>query len=269
MRTIVEAQLSAKLNAKIVHELLEAPAEAKRNYYLGGLRLAEVEGGRFCEAAFRLLEQIEGGSFTPLGRQLDVEKLTKRLENLSRQAQPDSVRIHLPRALRLVYDIRSKRDAVHLADGIDPNLQDATLVVSVLDWILAEFVRLFHQVSAEEARVIVDSIVARSAPIVQDFDGFLKVLNPRLDASEHCLVLLYQRGKLGATFQELRVWVRPKMRQNLRRTLGRLVSEKDMLHSDGARYQITRLGQNEVENRRLVDPINHFVAEQPRVPSMV
>jgi hypothetical protein len=76
-----------------VHELLEAHAEAKRNYYLGGLRLAEVEGGRFCEAAFRLLEKIESGKFTPLGRNLDSEKLISRLANLSSKAQPDSIRV--------------------------------------------------------------------------------------------------------------------------------------------------------------------------------
>jgi len=77
-----------------------------------------------------------------------------------------------------VYDIRNKRNAAHLADGIDPNFQDATLVVSVVDWILAELIRLNHSVPPDEAKKIVETIVARSAPIVQDFDGFLKVLNP-------------------------------------------------------------------------------------------
>lgn len=65
MRAVIEKQLAAKLDAKLVSELLNAHAGARRNFYLGGLRLAEVEGGRFCEAAFRLLEQISFGSFTP------------------------------------------------------------------------------------------------------------------------------------------------------------------------------------------------------------
>ena len=57
---------------------------------------------------------------------------------------PDAIRLHIPRTLRLVYDIRNKRDVAHLGPDIDPNLQDSTLVVSALDWVLAEFIRLYH-----------------------------------------------------------------------------------------------------------------------------
>ncbi len=254
MRKAVEAELSRSLDATLVRELLDAHAEAKRNFYLGGLRLAEVEGGRFCEAAFRLLEQICFGSHTRLGAKLDTEKLIDKLRNLGSAAQPESVRLHIPRALRLVYDIRNKRDAAHLADGIDPNLQDATLVVSALDWGLAEFIRLYHSVSPNDAKAMVEDIVARTAPIVQDFGGALKVLKPGLGASDHCLVLLYQCGEKGATFEQLRAWVRPAMRRNLKRTLQGLVDDRDVAYFDGTKYRITRLGESEVEDRRLVDP---------------
>jgi hypothetical protein len=157
--------------------------------------------------------------------------------------------------LRLVYDIRNKRDAAHLGDGIDPNLQDATLVAGVLDWVLAEFIRLYHNVSADEARKIVDEIVTRVAPVVQDFAGFLKLLNPKLQATDHCLVLLYQRNAGGSTFEEIETWVRPSMRPNLARTLGALVNAKDFAHFDGDRYFITRLGQREAERRKLLEPL--------------
>lgn len=254
MRDKIRAGLAAKLDGKLVDELLEAHAEAKEKYYLGGLRLSEVEGGRFCEAAFRLLEQITTGKFTPIGRQLDTNKLLPALESLPAANFPEAVRIHIPRALRLVYDIRNKRDAAHLADGIDPNLQDGTLVVSVVDWVLAEFIRLYHQVSANEAREMVEDLVTRAAPVVQDFAGDLKVLRPGLKASDHCLVLLYHRGSKGATFDELEKWVRPPMRKNLGRSLDRLEQERDLIHHDGTRYFITRLGQQEVERRHLVKP---------------
>lgn len=253
MRALIEAQLSTKIQGKIVAELLDAHEEAKRNYYLGGLRLSAVEGGRFCEAAFRVLEELAGRPTTPLGKQLDTDKLITALANMTPAAAPDAVRLHIPRSLRVVYDIRNKRDAAHLADGIDPNVQDATLVVGVLDWVLAEFIRLIHNVSPDEASRLVDSIVARKAPIVQEFDGFLKVLNPGLGASDFALVLLYHRGKVGASFEELKLWVRPKMRANLKRTLDGLVDVKDFAHLDGSKYKITRLGEQSVEQRKLLD----------------
>src|SRR5713226_3230588 len=174
--------LKAEFPAKLVDELLSAYQDAKHNFFLGGLRLSAVEGGRFCEAAFRLLEHVIKGTSTDLNRPLDSEKLILALSN-SPKTFPDSIRLHIPRAIRVVYDVRNTRDAAHLADGIDPNLQDATLVCSVLDWILAEFVRVFHQVSASEAQQIVDGLVTRRAPAVQDFAGFLKVLKPNLGAS--------------------------------------------------------------------------------------
>src|SRR5438105_5813792 len=102
MRTIIQTQLPSALPLKLVDELLQAHAEAKRNFYLGGLRLSEVEGGRFCEAAFRLLEHITQGSFTPLGIQLKIEGIISQLANLPRASYSDAVRIHIPRALRLV-----------------------------------------------------------------------------------------------------------------------------------------------------------------------
>ena len=254
MRTAVQSQLAAKLPPKLVDELLDAHAEAKRNLCLGGLRLSEVEGGRFCEAAFRLLEQITQGTFTPIGTQLNSEAVIHKLENLPKGSHPDAVRIHIPRALRLVYDIRNKRDAAHLADGIDPNLQDATMVTSVLDWVLAEFIRLYHNVSANVAQQLVEQIVTRTVPVIQDINGFLKVLKPNLAVGDHCLVILYQLGTHGCTFDEMERWVRPKMRANLGRTLRGLGEAKDLIHFDGGRYIITQLGQREVEARHLVDP---------------
>lgn len=254
MRASIESSLGSAYDADLVRELLDAHDEAKRNFYLGGLRLSAVEGGRFCEAAFRMLEQeIDAGKFTKLGKTLNTENLINRLRTTPFGSHPESVRLHIPRALRVVYDIRNSRNAAHLGDGIDPNVQDATLVAGVLDWVLAEFIRLHHNVPADEAHRIVVDLVERKTPVIQDFDGFLKVLT-KLGASDHCLVLLYQRGAAGATLDELDSWVLPPMRQNLRRTMNRLVNEKLYAHFDGQRYFITLSGITDVEARRLIEP---------------
>jgi hypothetical protein len=244
--------LRASLPSELVDELLAAHAEAKRSLFLGGLRLAEVEGGRFCEAAYRILEFQTTAAYTPLGKQLDTEKLGKNLAGLPQGSHADSVRIHIPRALRVVYDVRNKRDAAHLGDGIDPNLQDATLVAATIDWVLAELVRLHHAVSPNVAHGMVEHIVTRQTPVVEDFDGFLKVLRTDLGARERCLVLLYQRGKAGASLPELSNWVPPAMRKNLKRTLTQLVHEKAWVHESGGTYRITKAGIAEVDRAQLI-----------------
>ena len=186
-----------------------------------------------------------------MNRPLDTEKLIVALSNSAKASFTDSIRLHIPRALRIVYDVRNNRDAAHLADGIDPNLQDATLVISNLDWVLAEFVRLYHNMTANEAQETIDGLVTRKAPVIEDFDGFLKVLNPKLQVSGYVLVLLYERGSRGATFAELEKWVRPSMRGNLRRTLSGMVDKAEIHESDTGIFKLTKLGRKDVETKNL------------------
>ncbi len=247
----IEAGLKKHFDTKLVDELLAAHQDAKRNFFLGGLRLSAVEGGRFCEAAFRMLQQATTGKFTPLNKSLDTKKIIADLANVPSTNAPDSIRLHIPRALRVVYDVRNNRDTAHLADGIDPNLQDATLVASNLDWVLAEFVRLYHGISADEAQRIVDGLVSRKVPAVEDFDGFLKVLRPKAKVRDYLLLVLYERATQGASYQELQSWVRPSMRANLRRTLNGLVHNDALIHEGDGRFYLTKLGFAEVERRNL------------------
>ena len=248
----IRDRLVVSLDDRLVDELVAAYREAKRNHYLGGHRLSAVEGGRFCEAAYRILQDVVTGSSTPLGRPLNTDHLARQLAALPVGSVSDSIRLHIPRALRVVYDVRNTRDAAHLADGIDPNVQDSALVAAVLDWTLAEFVRIYHGVEPAEALELITGLVTRSAPAIEDFDGFLKVLNPRLRAGDHCLVLLYQRDRLGATQEELKKWARPEMRPNLRRTLKRLEHTLALIHGDQGKYRITVAGKREVETRHLI-----------------
>jgi hypothetical protein len=243
--------LKRTLPAKLVDELLAAYTETKENVYTGGLRLSAVEGGRFCEATLRILEQVTSGTHTDLNLQINAEKTIENLRNLPASQHPAAIRIHIPRAVRVVYDIRNSRDNAHLADGIDPNIQDSTLVVSVLDWIMAEFVRLYHNVAADEAQKIIDSLVIRKVPAVQDFNGFKKMLNPNLQASPYILVLLYECANSGATFDQLVLWVKPTMRRNLNRTLRMLIDEPAFVHKDAGKYIITHAGMAEVERKKL------------------
>ncbi|HVS69287.1 MAG TPA: hypothetical protein VHE56_12095 [Mycobacteriales bacterium] len=241
--------IAAGIPDLLVNELLDAFAEAKRRFHSNDLRPQAVEGGRFSEAVFRVLQWATTGAFTPVGKTLPtVDKLLETLRNSA--TGNDSVRLHIPRTLRLIYDVRNKRDAAHLADGIDPNFQDATLVIRNMDWVLAELVRLYHNVSANQAQQIINDLVAKDVPVIQEVDGFPRVLR-ELKASDYVLVLLTWRGAGGSTFQQLREWVRPKMRTNLRRTLEAL-DAKNFIHLSGDTVTILRPGEKYVEDEGLV-----------------
>ena len=249
---VIKNVLLNKFQGQLVEELLECYREQKRNFFLGNHRPTEVEGGRFSEAAFRMLEQFAGFSITPIGKQLDTEGLIRKLQGLP-SSFPDAIRLHIPRTLRVVYDIRNKRDAAHLADGIDPNLQDASFVFNCLDWVLAEFIRLSGGISSEEATRLIKSITVNAIPAIEDFNGLLKTLKPSLKVSDIILLLLYHQGSKGASITDLIAWVKPFQRANLKATLNRIEHDKDLIVFKSDKYFITRLGILEVQKKKLLE----------------
>ena len=255
MQTLdVRAALLTGYPSQLVDALLEAYREMKNNLYLTKLRPTEVEGGRFAEAAFRMLEHRVLGKYTPIGKQLDTDGLIRSLAQVPAAIAPDSVRLHIPRTLRVIYDVRSKRNAVHLGDSIDPNIQDASLVAACIDWILAEFFRLHHGSTPEQAQAAIEMIVVRKAPVIQEFGGELKTLRPNFSLPDRILVLLYHKREEGASSADISRWVKPGQRRQVPSALSRLEHQFDFVHRSDGRYMITRTGEMEVERRMLLDP---------------
>jgi hypothetical protein len=249
---VIRSSLIGRFPEKLVDQLIESYVEQKKNFYLGRMRPNEVEGGRFAEAAFRMLQHAAGVAVTPIGTQLDTDGIIRTLGGPSTVA-PDSIRLHIPRTLRVIYDIRNKRDAAHLADGIDPNLQDSSFVSAAIDWVLAEFVRLAHGVPPDKAFAIVKAITTRRIPAVEEFGDFLKTQRPSLGPSDRILLLLYHCADGGATSADLAGWLKPEQRANLKRTLTQLEYEKDCIVFVDGKYLITRRGIFAVESRGLIE----------------
>lgn len=238
--------------APIAKELFDAFKEMKRRFASGDLRPNVVEGGRFSEAAFRLLQWITTGRFTPVGTTLP--KVPTILGTLASSGHTsDSVRLHIPRSLNVIYDIRNKRDAAHLADGISPNVQDSSLVVAIVAWVLAEFVRLLCASDPDEAHDVINALVERDIPVVQEFDGFPVVLRT-IGVSDRALVLLYWSAAGSVSFNVLRDWLPAPSRPNLRRTLSALAG-KHHVHVDSSDVvHLTVLGERYVAMSGLLAP---------------
>lgn len=162
--------------------------------------------------------------------------------------------MHIPRTLRVIYDIRNNRDAGHLADGIDANLQDATLVVSSMDWVMAEFVRLHHGVSANAAQAIITDLVTKEIPAVQEING-QPVINKAMQPRDQAMLMLYRAGAAGASLDELAGWLREKRKDNLSARLQKLDDDRLILHHPkDNRYYIRDPGIKYVEQKKLAQP---------------
>ena len=248
----LKSELAAATERDIAGELIDAYEELKTRYFRRDFRPGQLEAGRFAEAGFRILQLQAKGSYTPVGRQLPrLPALMYALESADSSSVHESIRIHIPRVLAAVYNVRNRRDVGHIAADVDANSMDAEFVVAACSWVLAEFVRLFHACSAEQARAYVEGIVERRAPLVQVFGETVFVLKPGLPVKDEILVVLYHQGGLGASLDQLDGWLPTADRPIIRARLSDLERRYRYVRRIAGRALLTDTGVEYVEAKLL------------------
>lgn len=249
---MLKGSLEKIFPAELVGEMLRSYDKIRQDYFLADYRPLCIEAARFAEVGIRMLQYITTGKYVPLELQIpnfaaEVMKLAQ-LPTSTRFS--DSIRLMSPRTLQIIYDVRNKRNIGHIGGEVDENFADATLSMTCCNWILAEMVRIYHTGDIDEAQTMVNSLVEIKLPMVQDFDGFLKVLDPDLPMPGKVLVLLHHRGKVGASFNELSGWIGRREKTNLRKRLPELIKRGHIHKSENcgkmnqdASYYITLSGE--------------------------
>lgn len=245
----IKTQLKNNFNSQLIDILFESFIKAKEHFYLGRYRPACLEGARFSEIIIRMLQEKMDGNYIPLGQQIHRFKdIALGFENKNSSQFSESLRITIPHVLIVIYDIRNKRNIGHVNGEIDENYIDATLSITACSWVLAELFRIFNiSPNIEEGNKIVNSIIKLKIPLIQDFNGFLKILNPKLGLTEKILALLYYRGEEGCKEEELSLWIKKVRPTNLRRALNNLEDNYAFIHKDGIKYILTNTGRIHVE----------------------
>lgn len=156
---------------------------------------SELDGGKLCECVYWILEGTLKGAYvaTP-SKPANMRGACYAIESGPKSAHPadESLRKLLPRMLPPLYDIRNNRGVGHVGGDVNPNQMDATTVYSMASWIMAELVRIFHNVTTQEAQETVDALVERKLPLIWDTGRIKRVLNTDLTAGQQTLALLYQ-----------------------------------------------------------------------------
>lgn len=248
MRGKVEAGLrQSGVPDAIAEALLEAHFELKEAFFFGKFRPSELEAGRFTEAAIRVVQHLAKGQHSPLSKPLPpFDDVVKELERLPGTIH-DSLRIHIPRTLWAVYGVRNRRNVGHIGGDVNPNRPDANFVMTCCDWVLAELVRLTFKCLLAEAQAIVDGLVELRLPVIQEINGFPKLLDTSFSVPQRILAQLYRRGSLGASVEELREWLKKVKGPAFSMALVRLEHDKAFIHRDGDQTFITASGAQQIE----------------------
>jgi len=118
-------------------------------------RASELAGGRFCEIVYTILEGHAGGTYAAApSKPSNFPAACRALENNS--GEPRSFQILIPRVLPPLYEVRNNRDVGHVGGDVDPNATDAAYVYSSASWVMAELVRVLHNLPVAEAQQLVD-----------------------------------------------------------------------------------------------------------------
>jgi hypothetical protein len=135
---------------------------------------SELNGGKFCEVVYTIVESVIVGS-TPSkpSKPQNMVVACRGLETAPMRpgrTGDRSLRILIPRVLSALYEIRNNRGVGHAGGDVDPNFMDATAVYAMASWTLAELVRIFHGVSTREAQETFDALVERKIALVWEVD---------------------------------------------------------------------------------------------------
>lgn len=241
----IRQQLSDSIDHTLVDRLLKCYIELKQSYYIGKHKPTELDAGHFAETVIRMLQYVTNPdhNFVPLGTRLNrIDREIAHFAQLPATSFHDSIRLHIPQATQAIYGIRSRRGVAHIAGDVNPNLSDSTYVMATCDWIMTELLRLYYTSSLEEAQKLVNSIAERKAPLIQDFNGYLKVLDPKLSIPNKILAVLYYRGEEGASTEELRWWIKTKSASHIPTVLANLEHKKAYIYRHNSQCYITRTG---------------------------
>ena len=192
---VISTRLRAALDQVAVpRELQDALLLAVENmstrYAQNDLRPSELNAGDFIEACVRILQFVGTGSFTPLHRTLP--SMPDWLRTMENTTVDDSLRINIPKLIDAMYAVRNRRGVSHIAGKVTANKPDAMLVLTNTRWILAEFVRIFHNIADhEEAQRAVDLLAMNETPVIENFEGIRRVITAKSEpVTNQMLVLL-------------------------------------------------------------------------------
>lgn len=220
-------------------ELLAAYNEIAKNYKESRWEPSELNGGKLSEVAYAVIKGYLDGNY-PLraSKPSNFELACRQLPQISPQATEglESMRLTIPRVLIALYDIRNHRSVGHVGGDVDPNHMDASVVLSMSKWVMAELIRVLHQTDTVKASQAVEALTERTLPYIWEIDGIKRVIGDGFKKQDQVLHLLYATTK-PVSIKEMATWTATRS-DNLKRILRKMHSD-NLVHLNVATGMIT------------------------------
>jgi len=247
---IALARVPSPFRAKIIQHFLDV----KRRLAEGKDEPVGLAAGKLCESVLRLLQQEINGAYTPFNKPIgNFADECRKLITSSNTAVVESLRVVMPRALVLVYTVRNKRGIGHVGGDVDANRIDAMTSARVCDWVVCELIRVYHNLSLEEAQDLVDGLAQRDIPEIWHVAGKKRVLRNGLEYKQQVLLLCYQEPERAVLSEDLFSWVEYSYLPMFKKSVLVPLHKKRLIEydRDSETVTISPLGIRAVEERIL------------------
>ncbi len=236
--------------------LLKCYQQIISNYLERRWEPTELDGGKFCEAVYSIINGAVRASFPanaskPANMLTACQALEKEPANPTRVGDR-SLRVLIPRVLPVLYEIRNNRGVGHVGGDVDANHMDAEAVQAMASWVMAELVRIFHGTTTSEAQETVDALVERKSPVIWQVEGVKRVLHPEMSAKNRVLMLLHHSSG-WVSVADLFKWVEYSNASAFRSSVLRPLHQARLIEfdPDHGRARISPRGAKVVEEELL------------------
>ncbi len=232
--------LSLKFPASKVDEVLDHYNILKRAARLDQYETCLVNGGKFVEAVLKCLHYLQTGREV---ESVKVDEIVRQLENAA--ALNDFERLTVPRILKAIYECRNKRGGAHNS-SFDPTKMDCAFVVAASNWVMEELARLYLTNDPVAAQTLVENLLVKELPMVEEIDGDYVILESELPARIQLELILYHHYPERCSVKDLIRWVHNHTANNVRTTL-RNMKRKNLTHENELGWKFTEAGVLEAE----------------------
>jgi hypothetical protein len=222
-----------KFRAKIINSYSEIKTRATTAFFNSTWDASGLSSGKFAETILRFLQHELTGTSIPFNRHVsNFADECRKIIVLPKTTGLETLRIIMPRALVFLYTLRGKRGIGHVGGDIDANEIDIKTIVRICDWIICELIRIYHNISLEEAQSIINSLSEKMIPEVWEISGKKRSLKKGLNYKDKTLLLLYTEIENGVLTEDIFSWTKHSNTSNYKRDVLIPLHSDDLIEYD-------------------------------------
>lgn len=227
--------------------------EIVRNFREHRWEPAELNGGKLCEAIYSvILGHMDGCYPQRSSKPKNIVDACRSLEQ--RSGFPRAIKVQIPRMLLALYEIRNNRGVGHAGGDVDPSRMDATAVLYMSKWLMAELVRFLHDLSTEQASMLVEGLIEREVAQVWSDGDKRRVLRVGLTWKKQMLLVLLPENS-SVSEERLAEWIEHPDPGRFRRDVLRPAHKEKLIDFDEANSSIRLLPPGVAEAESLVNSL--------------